>query len=139
MREMAIVLGMNNVASSGTKYLNNLSLKSKRSVEKARAEGPAAWVFPADDARPAEQASLLNLFELQGVEVHRLEKEWRIPAAQESLGEPGTDPEKTAEKPDPPAPSKEAQRPAETIIPAGSYVVRMDEPYSRLADLTLDT
>ena len=142
MQESAILLGMNNVASSGEKFLNNFYLKSKRSVEKARAEGPAAWVFPADDARPAEQASLLNLFELQGVEVHRLEKELRIPAAQsgqESLGEPGTDQEKTAEKPDAPAKSKEAKKPAETIIPAGSYVVRMDQPYSRLADMTLDT
>ena len=137
MQESAILFGMNNVASNGEKFLTNFYLKSKRSVEKARSEGPAAWVFPADDARPAEQASLLNLFELQGVEVHRLEKELRIPAAQESL--PGTDQEKTAEKPDAPAKSKEEKKPAETIIPRGSYVVRMDQPYSRLADMTLDT
>src|SRR6266436_4883158 len=142
MQESAILLGMNNVASNGEKFLNNFYLKSKRSVEKARAEGPAAWVFPADDARPAEQASLLNLLELQGVEVHRLERELRIPAAQsgpESLDEPGTDKEKPAEKPDAPAKSKEEKKPAETIIPGGSYVVRMDQPYSRLADMTLDT
>src|SRR5437667_12016702 len=123
MREMAIVLGMNNVASSGTKYLNNLSLKSKRSVEKARAEGPAAWVFPADDSRPAEQASLLNLFVLQGVEVHRTERELRLRAT-ESGRDPDTHKEKSAEmsaeksagkSPDD-AKSKEEKKPAETVI-----------------------
>src|SRR5207244_1582769 len=76
-----ILFGMNNVASNGQKFLNNFYLKSKRAVGKARAEGPAAWVFPADDPRPAEQASLLNLFELQGIEVHRSEKEIRLHAA----------------------------------------------------------
>src|SRR6266436_4772242 len=142
MQESAILFGMNGLANNGQKFLTNFYLKSKRAVAKARTEGPAAWVFPADDARPAEQASLLNLLELQGVEVHRLERELRIPAAQsgpESLDEPGTDKEKPAEKPDAPAKSKEEKKPAETIIPGGSYVVRMDQPYSRLADMTLDT
>src|SRR5947207_1036456 len=125
MQESAILFGMNNVAANGQKFLNNFYLKSKRAVAKARTEGPAAWVFPADDPRPAEQASLLNLLQLQGVEVHRLKKELRIPAAQtgqESVAKP-----------------KEEKNPTETVIPAGSYVVRMDQPYSRLADMALDT
>jgi hypothetical protein len=138
MQESAILFGMNNLASNSQKFLNNFYLKSKRSVEKARAEGPAAWVFPADDPRPAEQASLLNLLQLQGVEVHRLDKELRIPAAP-SAQEAGSDKEKSTEKPDAAAKPKEEKKSAETIIPAGSYVVRMDQPYSRLADMFLDT
>src|SRR2546423_397969 len=140
MQESAILFGMNNVAANGQKFLNNFYLKSKRAVAKARTEGPAAWVFPADDPRPAEQASLLNLLQLQGVEVHRLEKELRIPAAQtnqESAGD--KDKEKSAEKSDATAKPKEEKKPTETVIPVGSYVVRMDQPYSRLADMTLDT
>jgi hypothetical protein len=163
MQESAILFGMNNVATNGQKFLNNFYLKSKRSVEKARAEGPAAWVFPADDPRPAEQASLLDLLELQGVEVHRLERELRIPAppstpeaATSPLSYPETpsDKEKPAEKADAAAKPKdekkstesdtsgkpkEEKKPTETVIPAGSYVVRMDQPYSRLADMVLDT
>jgi len=142
MQESAILFGMNNLATNGQKFLNNFYLKSKRAVAKARAEGPAAWVFPADDPRPAEQASLLNLLQLQGVEVHRLEKELRIPAAkgaQESIGDKEKDQEKSTEKPDAGAKTKEEKKPAETVIPAGSYVVRMDQPYSRLADMALDT
>src|SRR6266704_1116935 len=142
MQESAILFGMNNLASNGQKFLNNFYLKSKRAVGKARTEGPAAWVFPADDPRPSEQASLLNLFELQGIEVHRTEKEIRLPAASS-----GHDPEsrkeksaeKSPEKSSANAKSKEEKNPAETVIPAGSYVVRMDQPYSRLADMVLDT
>src|SRR5437899_2539286 len=142
MQESAILFGMNNLASNGQKFLNNFYLKSKRAVAKARTEGPAAWVFPADDPRPAEQASLLNLLQLQGVEVHRLEKELRIPAAQsaqESAGDKEKDKEKSPEKSDSAAKPKEEKKPTEPVITAGSYVVRMDQPYSRLADMALDT
>src|SRR2546429_10010325 len=97
MQESAILFGMNNVAANGQKFLNNFYLKSKRAVAKARTEGPAAWVFPAYDPRPAEQASFLNLLDLQGVEVHRLEKELRIPAAQ-SAPESASDKEKRSEE-----------------------------------------
>ena len=142
MQQSAILFGMNNVASNGQKFLSNFYLKSKRAIGKARTEGPAAWVFPADDPRPAEQASLLNLFELQGIEVHRTEKGVRLPAAgggRESDGRKEKDAEKPAEKAASEADAKEGKKPAETEIPAGSYVVRMDQPYSRLADMVLDT
>ncbi len=128
MQQSAILFGMNNVATNGQQFLNNFYLKSKRSVEKARREGPAAWVFPSDDPRSGEQAALLNLFELQGVEVHRLEKELRLSA--DKTEKPAT---AKAEK------AGADKKPQETVIPAGSYVVRMDQPYSRLADMALDT
>lgn len=134
LQESAILFGMNNVASNGAQFLNNFYLKSKRAVAKARTEGPAAWAFPADDPRPAEQAALLNLLRLQGVEVHRIEKEFRLPAA-ESGREMAGQGEKTTEKAERSAgAAKEEKKPTETLIPAGSYVVRMDQPYSRLAD-----
>jgi hypothetical protein len=142
MQESAILFGMNNVATNGQKFLNNFYLKSKRAVHKALTEGPAAWVFPADDPRPAEQASLLNLLELQGVEVDRLGIDVHILVAanvQESAGEKERDKEKSGEKSDAAAKPKEEKKAAETVIPAGSYVVRMDQPYSRLADMILDT
>src|SRR5215469_262095 len=140
MQESAILFGMNNVASNGAQFLNNFYLKSKRAIAKARTEGPAAWVFPADDPRPAEQAALLNLLRLQGVEVQRIEKEFRVPAAESSRemasqGDKAT--EKAAAKSE--GAAREERKPADTVIPAGSYVVRMDQPYSRLADMALDT
>jgi Zinc carboxypeptidase len=140
MQQSAILFGMNNLAANGQKFLNNFYLKSKRATEKARTEGPAAWVFPADDPRPVEQGRLLNLLEIQGVEVQRTDKEIRLPASTEndrpSNDRPSSGRAAQAEKPDA---AKEDKKPAETIVPAGSYIVRMDQPYSRLADMVLDT
>jgi hypothetical protein len=159
MQESAILFGMNNLASNGQKFLTNFYLKSKRATEKARTEGPAAWIFPADDPRTAEQAHFLNLLELQGVEVHKTDKEIRLPATVESdhdasprgaradKADKAAQSEKTDAKKADGAKSdsaksdiaKDEKKPAETVIPAGSYVVRMDQPYSRLADMVLDT
>lgn len=136
MQQSAILFGMNNLAANGGKFLNNFYLKSKRSVEKARKEGPAAWVFPADESRLAEQAAFLNLLQVQGVEVHRIEKEVRLAAAPAPAAPEGRGGRGDASKAEP---AKDDKKPQETVIPAGSYVVRMDQPYSRLADTMLDT
>ncbi len=105
LQQSAILVGMNYVAANRTRFMENFWLKSKRSVGKARAEGPAAYVFPGDDPRPGQVARLLQLLQLQGVEVHRADAGFK--AGKEEF-------------------------------PAGSYVVRMDQPYSRIADLMLD-
>ncbi len=105
MQQSGILIAMNYVASNSKKFMENFYLKSKRSVEKARTEGPAAYIFPADDPRPAQTASLLRLLQDHGIEVHK------------------TNNETTIEK---------------TEYGKGSYVVRLDQPYSRLADLMLD-
>src|SRR5215471_11687256 len=123
MQESAILFGMHNVASNGQQFLNNFYLKSHRAVEKARNEGPAAWVFPADDPRPAEQAALLNLLEMQGVEIQRTDKEFRIPAATAEASDKGRKGEDAAPAAKPDRKSSDAadKKPADTIIPAGSY------------------
>ncbi len=106
LSQSAILIAMNYVANNKEKYLGNFYLKSKRSVAKAKTEGPAAYVLPGDDTRPTEAADLVNLLKMQGVEVHRL-----TAAAEAKEGK----------------------------FPVGSYVVRMDQPYSRMADMLLDT
>src|SRR5919197_2035629 len=58
-------------AGNGKLFLKNFYLKSKRSIEKPKNEGPAAYVFPADDPRPGAQAELLRVLQLQGCEVSR--------------------------------------------------------------------
>ena len=106
LQQSAILIAMNYVANNKDKFLNNFYLKSKRSVAKAKTEGPAAYVLPGDDTRPTEAADLVNLLKMQGVEVHKL-----TAAAEAKDGK----------------------------FPVGSYVVRMDQPYSRMADMLLDT
>lgn len=114
LQQSAILFGMNMVASGRQRFLENFYLKSKRSVAKATAEGPAAWVIPGDDPRPGECAALVNLLKLQGVEVHRADKPIEVAV-------------------------KEGKDEKKLSFPAGSYVIRMDQPYSRMADMLLDT
>src|SRR5579871_269981 len=114
LQESGILFSMNNTANQKKTFLENFYLKSKRSVEKASKEGPAAWVIPSDDPRPVESAELVNLLEQQGIEVNRVTQDAEIT-------------------------SKQGKEEKKTKIPAASYIVRMDQPYSRMADMLLDT
>src|SRR3546814_20114459 len=53
-------------------FLRNFYDKSRRSIEKPLASGPAAYVFPASEKRSGSQARLLRILQLQHVEVSRL-------------------------------------------------------------------
>jgi hypothetical protein len=110
-------------------FLKNFYLKSKRSVQKPSAEGPAAYVLPSDDPRPTLQADLLRIMQKQHVEISRATGAFTIdlPPKKEKPAKPGDSPEKPA----PPAPTTRS-------FPAGSFVIRMDQPYSRVADALLD-
>jgi hypothetical protein len=105
LQQSAILVGMNTVATNSARFMENFWLKGKRSAAKARAEGPAAYVFPGDDPRPGQVSDLLRLLQMQGVEIHRADRPFKA----------GKD-----------------------EFPAGSYIVRMDQPYSRMADMMLD-
>lgn len=147
LQQSGLLLGLYNVASHGQEYLQNFYLKSRRAVDKARTEGPAAWVLPADDPRPGDQARLLNVLRAQGIEVSRADKAFSAAVLNSegaAIGGPGKaaedkkgDDKKAAdEKADKP---KDAPATTPVKFAAGSYVIRMDQPYSRLADTLLDT
>src|SRR5277367_3928076 len=106
MQQSAILFAMNYTATNARTFLENFYLKSKRSVAKAATEGPAAWVIPANDPRPVEAADMVNLLQMQGVEIHKLDSDVTL---------------------------------GKQKVLAGSYVIRMDQPYSRMADMLLDT
>ena len=97
-------------------FLENYYLKSKRSVEKPTLEGPAAYVIPADAADANRQVELLKVFKRQHVEVEQLSE-----SATSSL-----------------PPAKRGDKPTQETFPAGSLVIRMDQPYSRVGDALLD-
>jgi hypothetical protein len=97
-------------------FLDNFYLKSKRSVQKPALEGPAAYVLPANPAEANRQLQLIEVLKRQHVEISQLTeaRSQTVPAAKR--GDPAV---------------------TETF-PAGSFVVRMDQPYSRIADALLD-
>ena len=59
-------------------FLKNFYLKAKRSVLKPSAEGPAAYVFPADDPRLSLQADLLRVLRKQAVEISRAKSAFTV-------------------------------------------------------------
>jgi hypothetical protein len=139
-------------------FLKNFYLKSKRSIVKPKNEGPAAYVLPADDTRPGAQAELLRVLQRQGVEISRATAPFTVTMPVRRRPRPTTPTTTAADgamaggglsapSADGSAVEQQAadQKPAEDkaatetrTFPAGSYVVRMDQPYSRIADALLD-
>ncbi|HEX8455749.1 MAG TPA: M14 family zinc carboxypeptidase [Pyrinomonadaceae bacterium] len=142
MQQSAILLAMNFTANNRERFLNNFYLKSKRATAKAANEGPAAYVVPGDGARPVEAAEMINLLRLMGVEVHRATREFTLkeearPTPQRGGEQSGEARERAGGEGRERAGAE--ARTAERRFPAGSYIIRMDQPYSRMADMMLDT
>jgi hypothetical protein len=112
-------------------FLKNFYLKSKRSIEKPRQSGPAAYVFPSDDPRPGAQAELLRTLQMQGCEISRATAPFTVTMKKKKAPRAGSAPSPADQKKDDAA--TESRQ-----FAAGSYVVRMDQPYSRIADALLD-
>jgi hypothetical protein len=116
-------------------FLKNFYLKAKRSIQKPSAEGPAAYILPADDPRRQLQAELLQVLQKQKVEISRATSSFTIAL-------PAKKPAKPGKHDDAEAKEKDADKAKETEprrdFPAGTYIVRMDQPYSRIADTLLD-
>ncbi|MGB3748097.1 MAG: M14 family zinc carboxypeptidase [Rhodanobacter sp.] len=119
-QQTGLLTALKYFSDNGQLFLKNYYLKSKRSIEKPQNAGPAAYVFPADDARPGSRAQLLRILQRQHVELSRSTAPIKVslPAAKDENGK-----EKKA---------------STRRFPAGSIVVRMDQPYSRIADTLLD-
>src|SRR5919205_1155514 len=69
--ETGLLVSLNYFADNKNLFLKNFYLKSKRSILKAKTEGPAAYVFPADDPRPGPQSDLLRILQQQRVEISK--------------------------------------------------------------------
>ncbi len=69
--QTGLLTSLHYFAANGRLFLHNYYLKSKRSILKAKTEGPAAYVLTADDPRLGAQAELLKVLQKQGVEISR--------------------------------------------------------------------
>src|SRR6202166_821342 len=69
--ETGLLVSLSYFANNRQQFLENFYEKSKRSILKARTEGPAAYILPADDRRPGAQAELLRILQKQHVEISR--------------------------------------------------------------------
>lgn len=145
-QQTALLSTLNYFSNNTRLFLKNFYEKSKRSVLKPRNEGPAAYVFPGDDARPGNQAELLRTLQAQGVEISRATAAFTVPAKPNKAGSPSSaisavttaSPTATASPLASASPAPSPSPSPTRTFPAGSYIVRMDQPYSRIADALLD-
>jgi hypothetical protein len=149
LEESGVLLSLDYTAQHGQELLKDFYEKSKRSVLKATTEGPAAWAIVNDGRRPALAAQLANLLQKQGAEVQKLEQDFEVkekasPAPKggdaKADGKTGdnTKTEKSEKSKDE-ASAKKTEEAKATKLPLGSYIIRMDQPYSRMVDMLLDT
>lgn len=134
--QTGLLTALDYFAENRTTFLRNFWRKSKGSIGKPQANGPAAYVFSADDAHTGAQAELLRVLRAQHVEVGRAERAFtvKVPVFATGKEDKGSDTDDDAGKAEPPPPPKQVAR----KFPAGSWIVRMDQPYSRIADTLLD-
>ncbi len=146
--QTGILISLNYLANNRIQLLRNFYEKSKRSIEKAKTEGPAAYVFSANDPRLGSQSELMRVLQKQRVEISRATAPFSVQVratatAAPAAGGRGAGPAGAgggggrggrgggAAGPGPA--SMETKE-----FPAGSFIVRMDQPYSRIADALLD-
>jgi len=111
--QSGVLVALKYVADNGTEFLENFYLRGTRAIDRGRTEAPHAWVIPREQRRPLATENLVALLIQQGLEVHVADDDL-------SWTERG--------------PQGEVQKSA----PAGSYVVRLDQPYRTLALVLLD-
>ncbi|MBI3569030.1 MAG: hypothetical protein HY084_12610 [Gemmatimonadetes bacterium] len=133
--QTGVLVSLSYFANNRRLFLWNFYEKSKRSILKAHTEGPAAYVFTANDPRPGAQAELLRILQKQRVEISRATAPFSatLPVKRAAAGgRGGRGGAAPAGEPSAPVAPETRQ------FPAGSYIVRMDQPYSRIADALLD-
>jgi Zinc carboxypeptidase len=138
LEESGVLLSLDYTAQHGQELLKDFYEKSKRSVAKARTEGPAAWTIVNDGRRPALAAQLANLLQKQGAEVQKLEQDFEVKETAAPAPKGGDAKAKTEKSKDDAA-AKKTDEAKTTKLPLGSYIIRMDQPYSRMVDMLLDT
>src|SRR6478736_327652 len=69
--QTGLLVSLSYFANNRRTFLENFYEKSKRSILKPTAEGPVAYVLPADDPRRGAQADLLRVLQKQAVEISR--------------------------------------------------------------------
>jgi hypothetical protein len=121
-------------------FLENFWLKSKRSIQKPQLAGPAAYVLTADEKDKGAQMHLLHALHMQHVEISRASAPFTVEVADDTGNDGKANDKSKGKSKGKSSVSVEPPRVAavERRFPAGSWIIRMDQPYSRIADTLLD-
>ncbi|HEX3578152.1 MAG TPA: M14 family zinc carboxypeptidase [Thermoanaerobaculia bacterium] len=114
-QQSGLLLALSDFADRRQHFLEQFYLLGKRSIAKAANEGPSAWVFDGAQKRQGQLTDLMSLLRTHGIEVQQSDAPFSVAVDW------------------PPSAKKE-----KTDFAKGSFIIRMDQPYSRLADAMLD-
>ncbi|HET7135718.1 MAG TPA: M14 family zinc carboxypeptidase, partial [Casimicrobiaceae bacterium] len=131
--ETGLLTALSYFADNGKQFLDGFWRKGKRSIEKPADAGPAAYVIAPDEAHNGARSRLLDVLQLQHCELSRLDAPVDVMVDVPKKADDGKDAAKSEE-------SKKDVKPVRQrkTFAAGSIVVRMDQPYSRVGDALLD-
>jgi hypothetical protein len=104
--QSGVLHGLHFAATNRETVLRNYWRKANNSLERGRTQAPYAYVIPADQARRADAAHLLNLLARHGIELHRAGGAGSFRGTDILTGGSG-----------------------DVAVRAGDYVIRMDQPY----------
>jgi hypothetical protein len=136
-QQSALLFALHDMAENRERFLERFWTMGRRAVAKASNEGPAAWVLDAGQKRQGQLRELVDLLDRQGIEIHTSDEAFSMmpnwPPAKPVEAKADAKDAKDAAKD-----VKEAKKPEPVKFAKGSYIIRMDQPYSRLADTLLD-
>ena len=128
-QQSALLFALSDMAEHREHFLEQFLTLGRRSIAKAKNEGPAAYVLDASQARQGQVYELLNVLQKHGIEIHTATQEFSLRAPAAPAKPAAADASSMSAAPTPAKPTQFAK---------GSFIVRMDQPYSRLADTLLD-
>ena len=117
-QQSGVLFALHDMAANRERFLERFWTMGRRAVAKPLNEGPAAWVLDAGQKRQGQLHELLTLLRRHGIEIHQSDEAFSMAT--------NWPPPKPDAKPEP------------VKFAKGSYIIRMDQPYSRLADTLLD-
>jgi hypothetical protein len=109
-QESGVIVALHYVARNAETFLDNYTAKAERMVRRGQTTAPYAFVVPRGQRRAAEAADLVNLFRMQGAEVHVADGDFTL------VRDPKAVRDTTAKN--------------RLAVKRGDWIVRMDQPYT---------
>lgn len=116
-QQSGVLVAMRHVAENAETFLRNFVAKGENTIALGKREAPFAFVIPREQRRAAEAAEFVNLLRHHGSEIHVATADFTTTAR-------------------PPVVERGPQYPARTDtirVRRGDWIVRMDQPYTRMA------
>jgi len=109
-QQSGVLVALRYVSHNAGTFLENYTAKAERMIRRGQTTAPYAYVIPRGQRHGAEAADLINLFRMQGAEVHRATSDFTL------VRNPKAKSDTSAKN--------------RVAVQRGDWIVRMDQPYA---------